>query len=153
MTGVRRRGYFPAAAAVLGAALLTALLSAPSDKPVDIRLVAPPPPSPQTIIATAATTVSAVGPVALTTSVPPPPPAAPAKPLPRQSPAQTTSSAPTSSLPRDLFDLLRCDQLLLGDLDRCLDWPFDGGDPALCDFLKQNHLTPADLPGLDVKCE
>lgn len=157
MTGVRRRGYLAAAVAVMGAALLTALLAAPSNKPVDIRLVAPPPPAPETVTASATTSVSAVGPVALTTSVPLPPPA-PAKPLPRQKPAPTSSAA-ASSRPRGLADLLRCDQRLFEDLenfdfDRCLKWPFE--DDELCDFLKDHKLKPIEVrgrDGLDLDCD
>lgn len=76
MTGVRRRGYFTAAVAVMGAALVAALFTTPSDKPVDIRLVAPPPLPPEIITATATTTVSAIG--AERPPPPPPPPPPPA---------------------------------------------------------------------------
>ena len=155
MTGVRRRGYFAAVVAMMGAALVAALFAAP-DRPVDIRLVAPPPPSPETITATATTTVSAVGPVVLTTVPPPPPPPPPvaAKPLPRQKPAPT--SAPPASKPRGLLDLLRCDSTYFDDFERCLDWPFD--DDELCEFLEDNHLKPKDVLGkdghvLDLDCD
>lgn len=144
MTGVRRRGYFAAAVAVMGAALVAALFAAPPDRPVDIRLVAPPPPTPETITATATTTVSAVGPVVLTTSEPPPPPA---RPLPRQSPAPTKSSAPTSSKPRDFFDFLRCDYKYFDDdIERCLPWPLTPKE--LCQYVEEHHL---DLDLIEVR--
>lgn len=157
MTGVGRRGYFAAAVAVMGAALVAALFAAPPDRPVDIRLVAPPPPAPETITASATTTVSAVGPVALTTSAPPPPPA-PARPLPRQSPAPTKSSAPTSSRPRDFFDFLRCDYRYFdNDFERCLPWPLTPKE--LCQYVKDHHLIDVrdrnghDLDDLDFDCD
>jgi hypothetical protein len=137
MTGVRRRGYFVAAVAVMGAALVAALFAAPPDRPVDIRLVAPPPPAPATITATATTTVSAVGPVVLTTAEPPP--AVPARPLPRQSPAPTKSSAPASSKPRDFFDFLRCDYRYSDkNIERCLPWPLTPKE--LCQYVEDHHL-------------
>ncbi|MFS8098134.1 hypothetical protein LFM09_13425 [Lentzea alba] len=136
MTGVRRRGYFAAAVAVMGAALVAALFAAPPDRPVDIRLVAPPPHPPETITATATTTVSAVGPVALTTVPPPPPPPVAAKPLPRQKPAPTSAS---SSKPRDFFDFLRCDYKYFDKhLERCLPWPLTPKE--LCQYVKDHPL-------------
>jgi hypothetical protein len=139
MTGVRRRGYFAAAVAVLGAALVAALFAAPPERPVDIRLVAPPPPTPATITATATTTVSAVGPV-VSTTVPPPPPPPPARPLPRQSAPPTTSSAPApTSRPRGFFDFLRCDYKYFdNDFERCLPWPLTPKE--LCQYVEAHHL-------------
>ncbi|MFI6098711.1 hypothetical protein ACIA8G_24405 [Lentzea sp. NPDC051213] len=151
MTGVRRRGYFTAAVAIMGVALLTALLASPPDRPVDIRLVAPPPPAAETVTATATTTVSAVGPVVPAPPPPPPPPAA--KPLPRQKPP-ATPAAPSSSQPRGLLDLLRCDYEYLDDFERCLEWPFN--DDLLCDLLKEHHLKPVDVrgpDGFDLHCD
>ncbi|MEV6240117.1 hypothetical protein [Lentzea sp. NPDC051838] len=143
MTGVRRRGYFAAAVAVLGAALVAALFAAPPERPVDIRLVAPPPPAPETITATATTTVSAVAPVAVTTVPPPPPP--PARPLPRQSAAPT--SAPSSSKPHDFFDFLRCDYKYFDDdFERCLPWPLTPKE--LCEYVEDHHL---DLDLIEVR--
>ncbi|WP_156212664.1 hypothetical protein [Lentzea aerocolonigenes] len=148
MTGVRRRGYFAAAVAVMGAALFAALFAAPPERPVDIRLVAPPPPPPPFITATATTTVSAVGPV-LMPPPPPPPPPPPAKPLPRPKPAPASSAPPSKPRPPTIYDLLRCDSKYFGDADfeRCLDWPFDTDE--LCDFLDEHHLQPIDLRGPD----
>ncbi|WP_158102821.1 hypothetical protein [Lentzea kentuckyensis] len=148
MTDVRRRGYFGAAVAVMGAALLAALFAAPN-RPVDIRLVAPPPPPPPPpIIATATTTVSAVGPVVVLPPPPPPPPPPAAKPLPRQKPPASVAPPPKPR-PPSLYDLLRCDSKYIGDDDfeRCLTWPFDTDE--FCDFLKQHHLHPIDLRGPD----
>ena len=143
MTGVRRRGYFLAAVAVMGAALVAALFAAP-DRPVDIRLVAPPPPAPETITAIATTTVSAIGPVTVTTVPPPPPPPVAAKPLPRQKPAPTPSSAPTSSRPRGVFGFLRCDYKYLdNDFERCLPWPLTPKD--LCQYVKDHDLDLIDV--------
>jgi hypothetical protein len=144
MTGVRRRGYFVAAVAVLGAALVAALFAGNQDRPVDIRLVAPPPLAPETITATATTTVSAVGPVAVTTVPSPPPPPVAAKPLPRQKPAPTSSSVPASSRPREFFDFLRCDYKYFdNDFERCLPWPLTPKD--LCQYVKDHHLDPIDV--------
>ncbi len=147
MTGVRRRGYFAAAVAVLGAALVAALFAAPPDRPVDIRLVAPPPPEPVTVTATATTTMSAVGPVALTTVPPPPPP--PANPQPRQSPATTKQPAPVSSSKQhDFFDFLRCDYKYFdNDFERCLPWPLSPKE--LCQYVKDHHLDLIDVRGPD----
>lgn len=145
MSAVRRRGYFAAAVALLGAGLVAALMAVPQDQPVDIRLVAPPPLPPETITASATTTVSAVGPVVLTTTVTPP---APARPLPRQSAAPTTSSAPVSaSKPRSVFDLLRCDYKYFDNFERCLPWPLT--DKELCKFLDDHHLKPVEVRGRD----
>lgn len=149
MSGVRRRGYFAAAVAILGAALVTALMAAPPDRPVDIRLVAPPPLSPQTVTATAATTMSAVGPVVPTTTVPPK--AAPvASALPRPVAPSTSSSSPppSSSRPRGLLDLLRCDyRYFEDDFQRCLPWPLTPKE--LCEFMDDHHLRPIEVRGPD----
>ncbi len=154
MSGVRRRGWFTAAVAVMGAALIAALFATPPDKPVDIRLVAPPPPSPEVITATATTTVSAIGGVRLPPPPPPPPPPLagveppprhgqepPPPPPPPQPPRKPKPKPPT------LFDLLRCDSKWISDADfnRCLDWPL--GAEEFCDFLAENHLRPVDLRG------
>ncbi|MEU3648316.1 hypothetical protein AB0E59_33405 [Lentzea sp. NPDC034063] len=149
MTGVRRRGYFTAAVAVMGAALIAALFSAPPDKPVDIRLVAPPPLPPQVITATATTTVSAIG--AERPPPPPPPPPPPgANPPPRHRPDHRPPPPPPPGAPQpNLFDLLRCDSKLFGDeLKRCLEWPMSD---EFCDLLKEYHLQPVDLRGPDGK--
>ncbi|NKE61066.1 hypothetical protein FXN61_31505 [Lentzea sp. PSKA42] len=146
MTGVRRRGYFAAAVAVLGAALLTGLLAAP-DRPVDIRLVAPPPPAPETISASATTAVSAVAPVLQPPPPPPPAPPAAAEPPPRQKPPASASSP--KPLPPNLFDFLRCDHKYLGviDLEHCLEWRV-GDTKDFCSFLKEQKLQPIDLRSL-----
>ncbi|HEX7308603.1 hypothetical protein [Lentzea sp.] len=150
MTEVRRRGYFPAAAAVLGAALVAALFMTPADKPVDIRLVAPPPPPPEVITATATTTVSAIGGVRPPPPPPPPPPGA--DPPPRHRPGQhPPPPAPAPGKPKQptLLDLLRCDAKYVSDDDfnRCLAWPLDTDE--FCAFLEENHLHPVDLRGPD----
>lgn len=158
MTGVRRRGYLAAAVAMMGAALVAALLAAP-DKPVDIRLVAPPPPPPETITATATTTVSAVGPVAVTTPAPPPPPPVAAKPLPRQKPAPTSPAPTTTTRSRDVLDFLRCDYKYFDDDDfeRCLPWPLTPKE--LCEYVKDHHLIDVrdrkgrELDELDFDCD
>ncbi|MFD5825889.1 hypothetical protein [Lentzea sp. NPDC060358] len=155
MTGVRRRGYFSAAVAVLGAAVIAALFTAPRDKPVDIRLVAPPPPPPEVVTATATTTVSAVGGVRPLPPPPPPPPPPGADPPPRHRPDHHPPPPPPPARPKPgpkqptLFDLLRCDAKHVSDDDfnRCLEWPFDTEE--FCAFLEENHLRPVDLRGPD----
>lgn len=154
MSGVRRRGYFAAAVALLGAALVTALMAAPPDKPVDIRLVAPPPLPAETITASATTTVSAVGPVPVTTAPPPPPVVA--RPLPRQSATPTKPPSTTSSRRSILDDLLRCDYKYFDDFERCVPWPLT--DEELCKFLKDHHLKPIEVRdrdgrGLGLDCD
>ncbi|MDX8056309.1 hypothetical protein SK571_43630 [Lentzea sp. BCCO 10_0798] len=151
MTGVRRRGYFTAAVAVMGAALIAALFSAPPDKPVDIRLVAPPPLPPEVITATATTTVSAVGverPQPPPPPPPPPPPGAADRPPPPR-PGHRPPPPPRPGKPRpDLYDLLRCDSKLFGDdFKHCLKWPLDAEE--LCEFLEEHQLEPIDLRGPD----
>ncbi|MDX8144525.1 hypothetical protein SK854_20575 [Lentzea sp. BCCO 10_0061] len=150
MTGVRRRGYFTAAVAVMGAALVAVLFSAPPDKPVDIRLVAPPPVPPEVITATATTTVSVIG--ADRPPPPPPPPPPPGvNPPPRHRPDHRPPPPPPGQgAPQaTLFDLLRCDSKLLGDeLKRCMEWPMSD---EFCDLLKKYHLQPVDLRGPDGK--
>lgn len=152
MTGVRRRGYFAAVVAVVGAALLTGLLAAPPDRPVDIRLVAPPPLPPETITAIATTAVSAVNPELRPPPPPPPPPRPPAgiKPPPREKPP--APPPPAKPLPPNLLDFLRCDHEFLGviDLEHCLDWPLDD-TKAFCSFLKEAKLNPVDLRNLGFK--
>lgn len=144
MSGVRRRGYVAAAVALLGAALVTALMAAPPDKPVDIRLVAPPPLPPETITASATTTVSAVGPVVSTTTPPPPPVVA--RPLPRQTASSTPK--PTTSPKRSILDLLRCDYKYFDDdFERCLPWPLT--DKELCKFLDDHDLSPIEVRDRD----
>ncbi len=156
MSGVRRRGYLTAAVAMLGAALVTALLAAPPDRPVDIRLVAPPPPAAETVTASATTTVSAVGPVVLDTPSSPPPPPPPPPPaatsLPRPGPTSTSTTAPPPSRPRSVFDLLRCDakyfdKLVEKGFERCLPWPLAPNE--LCKFLEDNNLRPTEIRGPD----
>jgi len=159
MTGVRRRGYFSAAAAVMGAALIAGVLSAP-DKPVDIRLVAPPPPPPEVVTATATTTISAIGDMRPPSPPPPPPPPPGADPPPRHRPDHRPPPPPGRLPPGqskpNLLDMLRCDSSLLGeDLERCLRLPLDD---AFCDLLETYELKPADLRGPDgrpvqVNCE
>jgi hypothetical protein len=153
MTGVRRRGYFAAVVAVVGAALLTGLLAAPPDRPVDIRLVAPPPLPPETITAIATTAVPAVNPELRPPPPPPPTPPPPLgdKPPPRHKPP-VPPPPPPKPLPPDLLDFLRCDQNYLGviDLERCLDWPLDD-TKAFCSFLKEAKLNPVDLRNLGFK--
>ncbi|MFD4672216.1 hypothetical protein ACFWNN_20975 [Lentzea sp. NPDC058450] len=147
MTGVRRRGYFTAAVAVMGAALIAALFSAPQDKPVDIRLVAPPPPPPEVVIATATTTVSAVG--AHRPPPPPPPPPPPGagdRPPPPPGHRPPPPPKPGTKPQPNLADLLRCDSPLFADVQRCLNWPLD---EEFCDFLEDMQLEPADLLGPD----
>ncbi|WP_434452429.1 hypothetical protein [Lentzea sp. E54] len=143
MTGVRRRGYFAAVVAVMGAALIAALFAVPPDKPVDIRLVAPPPAPPEVVTATATTTVSAVGAVVHTPPpAPPPPPPAATAPLPTQKPPPPSPGKPSKPWPPNLFDLLRCDSELFGKaLERCLELPLDADE--LCDFLEEHDLRPA----------
>ncbi|SFR29373.1 hypothetical protein SAMN04488564_11914 [Lentzea waywayandensis] len=156
MTGVRRRGYFTAAVAVMGAALVAALFAAPPDKPVDIRLVAPPPPPPEVITATATTTMSAIG---AERPPPPPPPPPGAHPPPRHRPDHRPPPPPRpapGTPGAGLFDLLRCDSTLFGEeLKRCLEWPMSD---EFCDLLKKYHLQPVDLRGpdgkpIDLKCD
>ena len=144
MSGVRRRGYFAAAVAVLGAALVTALMAVPPDRPVDIRLVAPPPLPPQTVTASAATTVSAVGPVALTT-VPPRRPwsrdhcraSPPHRPRPPPRPRRPGAAFSTCcAVTHKYFD---------DDFERCVPWPLT--DEELCEFLDDHHLHPFEIRG------
>lgn len=150
MSGVRRRGYFTAAVAVMGAALIAALFAAPPDKPVDIRLVAPPPLPPEVITATATTTVSAVG-----VQRPPPPPSPPPPPPPARGDADRPPPPPPGHRPPppppgkprpNLYDLLRCDSKLFGeDFKHCLRWPLDAEE--FCEFLEEHQLEPADVRG------
>ncbi|SDL62299.1 hypothetical protein SAMN04488074_11291 [Lentzea albidocapillata subsp. violacea] len=152
MTGVRRRGYFTAAVALMGAALIAALFSAPPDKPVDIRLVAPPPPAPEVVTATATTTVSAVG-VERPQPPPPPPPPPRAADRPPQ-PEHRPPPSPSPGKPRpNLHDLLRCDTKLFGDdFGHCLRWPLDTEE--LCDFLEEHQLEPVEGRGrFELTCE
>ncbi|SDN70808.1 hypothetical protein [Lentzea jiangxiensis] len=169
MTGVRRRGRFSAAVVVMGAALIAAVLSAPADKPVDIRLVAPPPLPPQVVTATATTTVSAIG--AVEPAPPPPPPPPPPRgeaspPPPRHEPRQPPPPPPPrpgkpKPKPPNVFDLLRCDAAYFEDDDfnRCLEWPFDAAE--FCELLEKHNLEPVDVRGpggrrfdrFDVKCD
>ncbi|HUQ57427.1 hypothetical protein [Lentzea sp.] len=145
MTGVRRRGYLSAAVAVMGAALIVALFTAPEDKPVDVRLVAPPPPSPEVVTATATTTISAVGQMRPPPPPPPPPPPAGIDPPPRHRPPPPPP--PRKPKPPTLVDLLRCDAKHVSDDDfnRCLEWPLDTEE--FCELLAENHLHPIDLRG------
>ncbi|SMD06495.1 hypothetical protein [Lentzea albidocapillata] len=145
MTGVRHRGYFAAAVALMGAALIAALFSAPLDKPVDIRLVAPSPPPPEVVTATATTTVSAVGVERPQPPPPPPPPPGDAARPPQPKHRPSPSPSPGKPLP-NLHDLLQCDSKLFGDdFKHCLRWPLDTKE--ICDFLEEHQLEPVDLRG------
>lgn len=148
MISGRRRVLAIAGAALIGGAMIGALLLSGGPKPVDVRQVqgsfGPEP----VLSATYTTSVLGVGP---TTTTPPPPPAPPPPPPPPQTedkPVPKPRPEPTrGGLPPWLEDLGGCDD----DYDTdglCVPWLF----PLLvdeCDWLRGHGSKRIEVKGLD----